>query len=166
MTEIFRALLRPTAATLAIGTAAVAAMVLSAQTTEAVPFRCDSFNDDGQSPHRPRPSLGPLPFTGCDPGEFCVYEKDNGCGRHLHMGVAHKNFASRRLEGGALNDNVSSVFNNSNKDWCIYEHADTRKDRGESLRIHPGEKRSIAGDRGSSNSHFRWNDKASGANPC
>jgi hypothetical protein len=168
MAEIFRSMPRPVVATLAVVTAVITATLLYAKSSEAVPARCDEFDKNGRPNNGPFIPSTPLPYSGCAPGEFCVYDEKDGCGRHLHMTVAKpiKNFASRRAEGGALNDKVSSVFNNSNVDWCLFEHADTRKHRGETLRIRPGEKRTITGDRGSNDRSFRWNDKASGANPC
>lgn len=110
------------------------------------------------------PKLPPIatqtPFAGCDDGEFCIYDRANGKGRFASLAKGTDNLADRKVFKGVLNDKVSAVWNRDHDPWCLYEHADTRPDRGHSLMIRSGYKGSIAGLR--SRDGFRWNDKASG----
>lgn len=99
------------------------------------------------------------PFAGCDDGEFCIYEHASGKGRFASLARGTDNLADHKVFGGVLNDKVSAVWNRDHDPWCLYEHADTRSDRGHTLIIPAGYKGSIA--RVRMRDGFRWNDKAS-----
>ncbi len=130
MTAISRSILVPAIATLAIG-----ATWLCAKTAEA-----DRF-------------------AGCDKGEFCIFEHRDGSGRHASFDKGTDNLAAPEVFKGVLNDKASAVWNRDVDPWCIYEHADTRSDRGHTAMVPKGFKGSIAGLR--TRDGFRWNDKIS-----
>jgi hypothetical protein len=100
------------------------------------------------------------PWAGCDRGEFCIYEHPDGTGYYASMQRGTGNLNAREVFGARLNDKVSAVWNRDDKPWCLYEHADTRWNRGHKLMVPSGFKGRI--DRKRTRDGFRWNNQASG----
>ncbi|MGW0302799.1 peptidase inhibitor family I36 protein [Streptomyces anthocyanicus] len=73
----------------------------------------------------------------CDPSvyKFCFYEKSNYSGSSVGISWGDAaNHYYRVSKWGFMNNNISSVKNNTNYSWCLYDRGDLK---GEILKVSP-----------------------------
>ncbi|OKI24901.1 hypothetical protein A6A25_33395 [Saccharothrix sp. CB00851] len=73
-------------------------------------------------------------FGNCPAGWFCAWEHNDALGRWFQTQRAQTNLMNP-IAGFVFGDQISSVWNRTNVDWCAYHWSDFR---GDALLIEPG----------------------------
>ncbi|ANZ41729.1 hypothetical protein BBK82_43080 [Lentzea guizhouensis] len=107
-----------------------------------------------QAPDSQR-TVEPLAWSQCPDGYFCVWENADGTGRFARFQLGSPNLAVP-IGGYVFNDEISAVWNRTNRIWCLYEHAHYG---GRLLRI-------AADWRGPIGPRYDFNDIVSSLRPC
>ncbi|WP_185845468.1 peptidase inhibitor family I36 protein [Kibdelosporangium aridum] len=66
------------------------------------------------------PVVSPASFAECRAGWFCVWQHNDGTGDSFETQRAHYALPMP-IGGNVFNDQISSVWNRTNVDWCVYE---------------------------------------------
>ncbi|RSN60669.1 hypothetical protein DMH01_15380 [Amycolatopsis sp. WAC 04182] len=88
-------------------------------------------------------------YSDCPPGWFCVWEHVNEQGRMARFQVG-----STELRAVGINDQISSVYNRTNRTWCAYTDINYN---GQVWRVPPGWRGNVPSD---------INDRISSVRPC